>query len=143
MAIWSLSLAAPAVAQTADDFNPDADGVVYAVAIQPDGRVLVGGNFTTLGGQARSRIGRLNPDGTLDTAFNPGASGPVYCLALQPNGKILVGGDCLAQRNSDGTLDTTFRQLSGGTVYCLAVQADGKILVGGHFLSRLNPGWDA
>src|ERR1035438_912403 len=69
------SLAATLYSQTPDDLNPGADNFVYATAIQPDGRILVGGSFTTLGGQPRSCVGRLNADGTLDTAFNPGASG--------------------------------------------------------------------
>ena len=60
-------------------FNPGANGAVYAVAVQPDGKILVGGDFTTLGGGGtgttpRNHIGRLNADGSLDTSFNPGAN---------------------------------------------------------------------
>ena len=68
------------------------------VVVQPDGKILLGGDFTTLspnGGAAvtRNRIARLNPDGTLDTAFNPNANDDVYAIAVQADGKILVGGD--------------------------------------------------
>jgi hypothetical protein len=82
----------PACAQTADHFNPVARGSVISLAVQADGKILVGGNFTTLGGQTRTNIGRLNADGTLDSAFNPGGNGYVYTLALQADGKILAGG---------------------------------------------------
>ena len=134
----------------ADTFNPGANSDVYCLAEQADGRILVGGTFTTLGGQTRNRIGRLNSDGTLDTTFNPGAAGgdytAVYALALQEDGKIVVGGTfttlgngtrkSIGRLNSDGTLDTTFNPgVPGvyGLVLSLAVQADGKILVGGYF----------
>ncbi len=74
-------------------FNPGADCQVISLAVQPDGKILVGGEFTTLGGQPRHYIGRLNADGTVDSGFNPGASGEgVFLLALQADGKILVGG---------------------------------------------------
>jgi hypothetical protein len=42
------------------NFTAGADSVVRAVAIQPDGKILVGGDFTVLAGQSRSYIGRLN-----------------------------------------------------------------------------------
>ena len=80
-----------------DGFDPNANGTVRVVVVQPDGKILLGGDFTTLspnGGAAvtRNRIARLNPDGTLDTAFNPNANDAVYAIAVQADGKILVGG---------------------------------------------------
>ena len=93
-----------------------------SLALQADGKILVAGSFTTLGERTRDRIGRLNPDGTLDTGFNPGADGGVSSLAVQADGKILVGGDFttlggqtrnrLGRLNADGTLDTELQ--SGG-----------------------------
>jgi uncharacterized delta-60 repeat protein len=65
---------------------------VYSLAVQADGKILVGGNFTTLAGQTRTNIARLNADGTLDSGFDPGADGEVNSLAVQADGKILVGG---------------------------------------------------
>ena len=47
---------------------------VSATAVQPDGKILIGGNFTSVLGVARNKIARLNTDGTLDTAFNPNAN---------------------------------------------------------------------
>jgi hypothetical protein len=66
---------------------------VYALAVQADGKILVSGWFTTLGGQTRTGIGRLNANGTLDTGFNPGASYRVISLPVQADGKILLGGE--------------------------------------------------
>ncbi len=126
-------------------FNPgvNADNSVFSQAMQPDGKILIGGSFTKLGGQNRTAIARLNADGSLDTAFNPGNDGVVYALAVQPDGKIVVGGSILhmggqtrqyiARLNPDGTLDTGFNPGSNGTVYSLLLQPDGKILVGGTF----------
>ncbi len=144
-------------------FNPGANGTgyaaVYALAVQADGKIVVGGEFTQLGGQPRNNIGRINPDGTLDGGFNPGADGPVYALAVQEDGKIVVGGaftqlggrprNNIGRLNPDGSLDTSFDPQADGTVYALAVQPDGKIMVGGAFtqmtgqprlrIVRLNP----
>ena len=79
-------------------FNPGANGAVLALAIQPDGKILVAGEFTMLGGggsgtTSRNRLARLNPDGLLDESFNPGANDSVFGMALQPNGQILLGGN--------------------------------------------------
>ncbi len=65
---------APAQTPLPDDFNPGVAGQVHALAVQADGKILVGGSFTALGGQARTNLARLNPDGTLDLSFDPQAS---------------------------------------------------------------------
>src|SRR5438132_3858140 len=106
MALVGLALAGGAAAvrgQSArDGFDPNANDSVYVAVVQPDGKILIGGNFTTLspnGGAAvtRNHIARLNPDGTLDTAFNPNAvGGEVLSLALQADGKVLVGGNFIS-----------------------------------------------
>ena len=57
-----------------DAIDQGADGGVSTIAVQSDGKIVVGGLFTLLGGQPRNYIGRLNPDGTLDTSFNPGVN---------------------------------------------------------------------
>ncbi len=124
-------------------FNPGADYRVQCFAVQSDGRVLVGGNFSKLAGQMGPYLGRLNADGTLDSAFNPQPNDAVYALALQTNGQILVGGGfyeiagqprvSIARFNSDGSLDAAFNPGFNGAVICLVVQPDGQILVGGSF----------
>jgi len=134
-------------------FDPDAvtSSTIHALALQPDGKVVIGGFFTTYAGTLRDRVVRLNSDGSLDTSFNPGV-GPdqrVTAIALQPDGKVLIGGDftrcfgaarrCIARLNSDGSLDTSFNPGAGAggqshlRVTSLAVQADGKVLAGGFF----------
>ena len=69
---------------------------VTTVAPQPDGKILVGGAFTSFNGTTINRIARLNSDGTLDTAFitntGTGANNDVIEIAIQPDGKIVVGG---------------------------------------------------
>src|ERR1017187_9784523 len=93
-----VSTAAAVRGQSAlDGFDPNANGTIRVVVVQPDGKILIGGDFTTLspnGGAAvtRNRIARLNPDGTLDTAFDPNANGAVYAIAVQEDGRILTGG---------------------------------------------------
>jgi uncharacterized delta-60 repeat protein len=113
------------------------------MVMQADGKILVGGWFSSLGGQTRNRIARLNSDGNLDSSFNPVADNFVNTLALQADGKILLGGwfstlsgqprNRIARLNADGSLDTSFNPGADSEVYSLAIQADGKILVGGVF----------
>lgn len=127
-------------AQTPDDFNPGADpALVYSFAVQPDGKIVVGGYFTNLAGQSRSSIGRLNADGTPDTEFNANADvrGLVFSTALQADGKILVRGS--ARLNTDGTPDTGFSPENYSVDNSLALQSDGKIVAGGYRIVRLNP----
>ena len=66
-----------------------------AVALgQADGKVLIGGYFTTIGGVSRNNVARLNDNGTLDAAFTPGvgANGAVLAMVLQPDGMLVAGG---------------------------------------------------
>lgn len=132
--------------QTAlDGFDPNADNSVRTIAVQPDGKILLGGLFHNLGAVARSHIGRVNADGSLDTTFNPGAESDVQILAVQPDGGIVVAGDfatlggsaCvrIGRLNSDGALDAGFDAGAGADAYVrtMALQADGQVLVGGDF----------
>ena len=128
-----------------------ANGAVLAMLRQPDGRLLIAGNFATYNGISRVRIARLNADGSLDLSFDPGTgvNGSVNALALQPDGRVVVGGafsvvngtsrQRIARLNADGSLDLSFdpgtNGFSGGSVRAIAVQADGKLLVGGDFTS--------
>lgn len=132
-------------------FNPGAgaDNPVYAVAICPDGRIAVGGAFTTMNGISRAGIVLLETNGTVSATFDPGSGvvGTVFAVAVQPDGKIIIGGDFstvngaarprLARLNVDGSLDASFDAGTGpdGTVRAIALQPDGKVLVGGSFTS--------
>ena len=140
-------------------FNPllGANGTVNALVVQPDGRVLIGGNFTSYEGVTINRIARVNVDGTLDASFNPGLGfdNIVYALALQPDGKVVVGGTFqnavgfpqayLARLNPDGTRDVAFGAGLGpnGVVLAVELLGNGSMIIGGNFtrvdaLSRTN-----
>jgi uncharacterized delta-60 repeat protein len=127
------------------------NNVVQATVIQLDGKIVVGGGFTTHNGVSSNRIARLNADGTRDTDFTTaigtGFSGTVYSIAIQADGKIVVGGfftthngvtsNRIARLNADGTLDTDFTTAIGtgfsSFVNAIAIQSDGKIVAGGGF----------
>ena len=72
-----------------------------SIAVQADGKILVGGFFTSIGGQTRNRIARLDPTTGLADSFNPNASSVVNSIAVQADGKILVGGDFTEHRRTD------------------------------------------
>jgi uncharacterized delta-60 repeat protein len=126
-------------------YNPSVGGgtgiSVFSMAIQPDNKILIGGNFTTVSGSTRNRMARINSDGTLDD-FNPNAGSTVTAITIQPDDKILIGGtfasvsgstrNRIARINSDGTLDD-FNPNSSGTVNAIVLQPDDKILIGGFF----------
>ena len=137
-------------------FNPNPNGVVYAVAVQANGQIIIGGSFTTVqpGGAAspttRNHIARFNADGSLDTGFDPNANLAVLSLAVEPNGQIVVGGgfstlqpngaatattrNCVARINSDGSLDTGFDPEANGSVMAIAILPNGQIVLGGEFV---------
>ena len=146
-------------------FDPgfSLNGEVRTIAAQPDGKLIVGGDFSTVANLVRSRIARLNPDGTGDSSFNPGtgADGIVEGVALQPDGKVLLGGwftnvagasrNRIARLNANGSLDTSFDPGAGADnlVFAVVLQPDGKVLIAGYFthvngmlqnhIARLNP----
>ena len=129
------------------------DGLINDTFIQSDGKILVGGNYSTFNGNTTNDLVRLNSDGTEDTAFTTnlgtGCTGQVYVVKVQSDGKILVGGSMsqfngnirngLIRLNSDGTEDTSFyTNLGSGftntsVVFDVEIQSDGKILVGASF----------
>ncbi|MGO9269700.1 MAG: Calx-beta domain-containing protein [Terriglobia bacterium] len=140
------------------------NGPVWAIAVQGDHKIIVGGDFTSIGGAVFNHIARLNADGSLDYSFNnpgTGASDSVRALAIELDGSILVGGlftnfngtvqNRIVRLNADGSLDPTFNGGVGGdgAVYAIALQPDNRILLGGEFtrwggvtrnhLTRLNP----
>lgn len=134
------------------------NNVVETVTAASDGGFLVGGQFTSLNGDASipNRLVRFTADRTLDTAFNAalgtGFASAVYAVLETSDGGFLVGGtfssvngddaapDRLVRLNADGTLDTDFADrlgtgFGGGNVFSITETSDGKILVGGNFTS--------
>jgi uncharacterized delta-60 repeat protein len=129
-----------------------ANGGVSTTAIQSDGKIIIGGNFTAYNDTARNYIARLNADGSLDASFNlgTGANGGVSTTAIQSDGKIIIGGNFtgyngtarnhIARLNTDGSLDASFNIGTGANgfgnstaIYSTAIQSDGKIIIGGNF----------
>jgi len=116
---------------------------LLSVAVQEDGKVVIGGDFIQYNGVSRKYLARLNSDGSLDTNFNSAGTltnNLVYTIAIQDNGKILVGGTLSSSKayieriNSNGTLDTSFTPGNlYAYVYSIALQGNGKILIGGGF----------
>lgn len=132
------------------------DNTVNFIILQPDGKILVGGNFRKYQGISQNYLIRLNTDGTKDITFNIGtgfynrmadAVNVIKAIVLQSDGKILLGGnfemfrssdqDNFIRLNADGTKDTSFEIGSGfsSNIYSISLQEDGKILVGGSFSS--------
>jgi uncharacterized delta-60 repeat protein len=116
---------------------------VRAIAVLPDGKILVGGDFT----QPRNRIARLNADGSADATFDPGtgADGTVTHIVRQASGHVIVGGAFttmngvakagIARLAATGTLDAAAfgSGVYGGSVLAVAVQPDDRVLIGGNF----------
>lgn len=165
LALWAAGATAYGQAGALDmNYDPSVfGGRVHALAVQPDGKTLIGGLITGIAGVPRSHLARLNLNGSLDTTFTASASGEVHSIVVQPDGRILIGGEFglvngeerggLARLNPDGSLESTATFLLPGWVdsgvECMALQPDGKILIGGRFgtiggtsrnrIARLNP----
>ncbi len=126
---------------------------VNTVAVQPDGKILIGGYFYQFSGQTCWRITRLLQNGSIDPTWNVnspsstvnGFNGEVNTILVQDDGQIIVGGDftsynlqpvpMIARLLPSGDLDPTFDPAAGfnAPVKTLRTTSDGKILVGGEF----------
>ena len=147
----SMLVGADALAQSIDTFNPAPDAPPVTVALQADGKILIAGNFEMVGTAVRTRVARLNADGSVDESFgDPLVNGEVKAVAVQPDGKILIGGNFdavstnthhfLARLNADGSTDTGFADPNlNDTVWAIALQPDGKVLVAGDFTFGASP----
>ncbi|TCN61193.1 T9SS C-terminal target domain-containing protein [Flavobacterium circumlabens] len=129
------------------DIGTGFDNIVNSIAIQTDGKILVGGNFNSYQDKSQRKIIRLNSDGTNDTSFNieTGFNVGVSAIFLQNDGKIILGGgfskykditsNKIIRLDADGNYDSSFVTGEGfnGSVLSIAAQTDGKIVVGGSF----------
>ena len=138
----------PGSADTGFDPATSMNGNVFALALQSNGQIVAGGNFTKVSGTVENSIARLNADGSLDTTYAAGANGPILAVVDQTDDHILVGGgftsingvnrNYLSRLNTDGSLDSTFNPGSGADspVNAMAETFIGgvrKIYVGGAF----------
>jgi uncharacterized delta-60 repeat protein len=131
-----------ALAQTIDAFNPQPQDSPVTLAIQADGKILLGGYFldNTLVG-----VQRLNADGSVDASFiEPDVSADVKAVAVQADGKILIGGSFvevagqtrhyLARLNANGSFDASFADAHlDDIVWAVTIQPDGEVLAAGDF----------
>ena len=125
-------------------------GKVYAIAQQPDGKILIGGEFGQVNGVAATNLARLHADGSVDDSFRPGQgpNGPVFSLALHPDGGALAGGSFstwngqasgnrLVRLTAQGARDTSFipgfSSGTGDAVYWVKVDEASRIVAGGKF----------
>jgi uncharacterized delta-60 repeat protein len=130
---------------------------VQAIALQPDGKMVIGGFFDQVGFKSGFAVARLNSDGSSDNNYNvPNSAGTgyvsglgfnsnVYDVALQADGKVLIAGAlnalngnpqdsaAVARLNTDGSRDTTFSDWHTSSIHALALQGNGKVLIGSDF----------
>jgi len=128
----------------------DPTGWVKVIAVQPDGKILIGGTFTTYNGSAKNRLLRINSDGSIDNSFDVGSGFniSVDALSILSDGKIIAAGgfttyngssvNRIIKLNSNGTRDLSFNVgagFSSSWVYGIKVQPDGKVIATGGFTS--------
>ncbi|HRN42905.1 MAG TPA: delta-60 repeat domain-containing protein, partial [Vicingus sp.] len=131
------------------------NGVVTAIAIQSDGKIIIGGSFTNYNGSSRNYIARINSNGTIDNTFNVGTGFSSFAqiknIQIQSDGKVVVVGEFtsyngtarsgIVRINTNGSIDTSFNPGDGASgvsstgVYDLAIQPDGKMIIVGDFFS--------
>ena len=151
------SLARLNLARLNADGSPDATfsaslpgtSEVEALALQPDGRILVASDTIYNGGNSVGYVTRLNTDGGTDANFQqPNTDSWIRALSLQADGKILVGGAFtqvngyvlqeirhgLVRLNADGTIDAPYADINADSnVLATLLQPDGKLVIGGLF----------
>lgn len=124
-----------------------ASGIIYDIALQPDGKIIIVGSFTKYNNVTVNRIARILPDGALDTSFTTGTGSSLNITntRILANGKILITGNFtsfnkipsnkIVRLNSDGSVDGTFNIGEGfnDNVNAVEIQSDNKIILGGSF----------
>lgn len=141
------------------NFNPSDIGTwggcegfnywIYSQSVAQDGKIILGGEFTSIDGIKRNNIARLNSDGSVDEAFDPleGFNIRILSTTVQSDGKIIAAGypknfnenpiNHIARLNSDGAHDHSFNadivQKEISNVKKVILQSDGKIIAGGYF----------
>jgi uncharacterized delta-60 repeat protein len=175
-----LAVSAVAADAAPGDLDPSFDGdgktsidyggddYANAVAVQPDGKIVLVGSGNA---NVDFAITRLNPDGSFDTSFDGdgtvgidfGGADSAQAVALAPDGRIVVAGGtsvnfamAVARLNTDGSLDASFdpggtdgpgkRTFGGEDANAVLVAPDGKIVLAGSggpnidfVVTRLNP----
>src|ERR1044071_5544898 len=142
---WSILHAQPGALDLG--FNPGAgvDQSIYSIAVQSDGKILIGGDFSTFSGTARTNVARLDIGGGLDTNFVSSSafatnSPSVNAVVLQEDRKVLLGGSFanavgtnLMRLSTNGAVDLSFAASTDSAVNSLVVQTNGSVVIGGFF----------
>ncbi|WP_183906784.1 T9SS type A sorting domain-containing protein [Rufibacter immobilis] len=136
------------------EIGDGVNGPIHTTVVQPDGKYLIGGGFSSFNKNAYNRIIRMNSNGSIDSSFkvNQPYDGYVYSISLQKDGKFIVGGNFsrpsttamlnINRLNQDGSIDPSFNPGISFTsrfihrtasVFSTAIQPDGKIIAGGEF----------
>src|SRR5438034_3606560 len=124
------------------------NNAALALALQSDGRIIVGGQFSQIDRTQRFNLARLNNDGSVDLSFDPGngPNGDVNAIIIQPDGRIVIGGTFIGYNGfarggvarvlGNGVLDPSFDSGvgTGGNVFALELQHNGQIVLGGRFV---------
>src|SRR6266700_4040286 len=124
------------------------NNAAFALALQSDGRIIVGGQFSQVDLTQRFNLARLNTNGSVDLSFDPGngPNGDVNAIVIQPDGRLIIGGTFIvynvlarggiARVLGNGALDPSFDSSvgTGGNVFALALQHNGQIVLGGSFV---------
>jgi uncharacterized delta-60 repeat protein len=127
---------------TTYNLGAGANYPIRAIAIQEDGKIVIGGHFSRYNESSINHIARLNDDGFPDDEFKPGTevAGHVVSIIVQNDGKIIVACNAVdvgrvIRLNADGSHDDTFDSEAGtdGSITTIALQSDGKIIVSGNF----------
>lgn len=129
---------------TSFNFTPYVNGAIETAIVENGGQILLGGYFTLINDLPRTRLARLNADGTVADAL-PAANDTVNALILQTDGRVLVAGkfttlggfshNRLARMNEGFAVESGFQPDVDGTVLTMALQKDGRVLLGGTFTS--------
>lgn len=122
-----------------------ANSYILETEIQPDGKIIMVGNFTEFNTYSDGRIDRINSNGTIDMSYmgTIGANAEIKAVDLQNDNKFIVGGNFttfegepksyIARLESDGTLDPTFTAYTNASVHDILYLSNGKIIIAGEF----------
>lgn len=134
-----------------DGYAPELNGTVNALAVQPSGHGIAGGEFTSVNGVSCARLCRLDAAGKVAAGFGPtGLNGDVFALLVEPDGAVIVGGaftqafgqafSRVLRLNADGSIASPALAGTNGSVRALLRQADDRLLIGGDF-TQVGESW--
>jgi uncharacterized delta-60 repeat protein len=149
-----IRLNADGTKDTSLDIGSGFSSNVYSITLQPDGKILVGGAFSSYQGVPRKKLIRLNTDGSADNSFDEGLTFEdcfVYCTIMENDGTIIVGSysynyealiqNNLVRLNTNGSKDNSFNagitffnnNNTNASIYSILLQPNNQLLIGGDF----------